>query len=51
MSGTNGDKARFHKQRKKKIAQRDRNRKMIGHGAEPQKAAPVATSKPKAVIA
>ncbi len=29
MSGINGDKARFHRERKQKIHRRERNRKML----------------------
>ena len=52
MSGINGDKARFHRERKQKIQRRKRNREMLKRLAEPRN--PVAESssaKPKAVSA
>ena len=49
MSGLNGDKARFHKDRKKKIARRMRKHEILGRPAEGKKAAGSAGSKPKAV--
>ena len=36
MSGINGDKSRFHRQRKQKIARRKRNRELLqGAGQQP----------------
>jgi hypothetical protein len=52
MSGINGDKARFHRERKHKIARRKRNRELLKSLAEGRKlpaSAPV--SKPKEVSA
>lgn len=50
MSGRNGDRARFHRDRKKKIARRERNRAMLKSLAEQgNKAAGSSGSKPKAV--
>jgi hypothetical protein len=52
MSGINGDKSRFHRERKHKIAKRSRNRELLKGLAAPQKAAPASSdSKPKATIA
>jgi hypothetical protein len=52
MSGRNGDKARFHRDRKKKIARRGRNLAMRKSLAEQgNKAADSSARKPKAVTA
>jgi len=52
MSGINGDKSRFHRERKQKIARRTRNREMAKRWAEAHKATtPTSNSKPKAVSA
>jgi hypothetical protein len=52
MSGINGDKARFHRERKQKIARRIRNREMMQRLAEAPKPKTAASdSKPKAVSA
>jgi hypothetical protein len=52
MSGRNGDKARFHRDRKKKIARRIRNHAMLKGLAEPgNKTAGSSDSKPKVVAA
>jgi hypothetical protein len=52
MSGINGDKSRFHRERKQKIAKRNRNRKLINRLAEEHKlATPATRSKPKTVSA
>jgi hypothetical protein len=50
MSGINGDKARFHRQRKAKIARRLRNEERLGFAAAEQKpaAAPQGKSRAKA---
>jgi hypothetical protein len=48
MSGINGDKARFHRERKQKIAKRNRNRELLKGLAEQPKPA-AAGSKAKAV--
>jgi len=50
MSGRNGDRARFHRDRKKKIARRIRNHAMRkGLAEQGNKAAGFSDSKPKAV--
>lgn len=53
MSGVNGDKSRFHRERKQKLARRKRNRELFKSLSEQPK--PVAASpsgpKPKAVLA
>ena len=52
MSGINGDKSRFHRKRKQKIARRSRNREFLKSLAEqPKSAAASSGSKPKAVSA
>ncbi len=52
MSGVNGDKSRFHRERKQKIARRTRNREMTKRLAEAHKATtPASDSKPKEVSA
>jgi hypothetical protein len=38
MSGINGDKSRFHRERKQKIAKRNRNRKLLKNMTEQPKA-------------
>jgi len=50
MSGINGDKSRFNRIRKQKIARRNRKRELMKHLAEPHQS-PTAPSKPKAVPA
>jgi len=50
MSGINGDKSRFHRIRKQKIARRGRKRELMKRLSETQPAAaPTSDSKPKAV--
>jgi hypothetical protein len=52
MSGINGDKARFHRERKQKLARRIRNREMMERLTEaPQRKISASDSKPKAVSA
>jgi hypothetical protein len=52
MSGINGDKSRFHRERKQKIARRNRHREYFKSLAEQKKeAAPGAASKAKPVSA
>jgi hypothetical protein len=52
MSGRNGDKARFHRDRKKKIARRIRNHAMLkGLAEQGNKTAGSSDSKPKVVAA
>ena len=52
MSGINGDKSRFHRERKQKLARRIRNRKLFqGLPAPPKAAASVPASKTGAVSA
>jgi hypothetical protein len=49
MSGINGDKARFHKDRKSKIARRKRTRELLNLGAQPKTTTAGSGSKPRAV--
>jgi len=49
MSGINGDKARFHKDRKKKIAKRLRTRELLNPAETPKSASPASVSKVRAV--
>jgi hypothetical protein len=50
MSGINGDKSRYHRERKQKIARRKRNRELLKSAAEQGKSrAGRSSSKPKAV--
>jgi hypothetical protein len=50
MSGINGDKARFHRERKQRIAKRNRNRELLKSLIEQTKpAAPGSGLKAKAV--
>ena len=49
MSAINGDKSRFHRQRKQKIARRSRKREMLKKMAEEGKATTASASKPNAV--
>jgi len=52
MSGINGDKSRFNRERKEKIARRKRNRERLKSLAEPRKPASASTAqKPEAVSA
>lgn len=52
MSGINGDKSRFHRERKQKIARRMRNRGLMKRLTEASKAStPESSTKPKAVSA
>jgi hypothetical protein len=52
MSGINGDKSRFHRERKQKIARRSRNRELMKRVTEVHKSASAAVdAKPKAVSA
>jgi hypothetical protein len=52
MSGINGDKSRFHRERKEKLARRIRNRKLFkGLPAPPKSAASAPASKTEAVSA
>jgi len=52
MSKINGDKSRFHRERKQKIARRIRNRELLKGLAGPRKPATAASdSKAKATIA
>jgi len=52
MSARNGDKSRFHRERKQKIARRNRNREMMRRLAEAHQATTAESdSKPKAVSA
>jgi hypothetical protein len=51
MSGINGDKSRFHRKRKQKIAGRARNRKRFAGVTQPKPPVPAGGSKPEAVSA
>lgn len=52
MSGINGDKSRFHRKRKQKVARRMRNRELAKTLAgQPKSAVAAPGSKPKAVSA
>ena len=48
MSGVNGDKSRFHRVRKQKLARRIRNRKLLQTLAKQSKPAAESGSKPEA---
>ena len=49
MSGINGDKARFHRERKKKIAKRQRTRDLLRPGEAVNSLTPKTGNKPKEV--
>jgi hypothetical protein len=50
MSGINGDKSRYHRERKQKLAKRKRNRELMKSVTSPGKSAPArSTSKPSPV--
>jgi hypothetical protein len=50
MSGINGDKSRFHRERKQKLAKRKRNRELLKNATSPGKPAPARSgSKPSPV--
>jgi len=52
MSGANGDKARFHRQRKQKIALRQRNRELVKRAATRRDSSDAASrAKPRSVLA
>jgi hypothetical protein len=53
MSALNGDKSRYHRERKQKIARRQRTRELVKQqaAAEQKSADPSARSKPKSVSA
>jgi hypothetical protein len=51
MSGINGDKSRFHRERKQKIARRKRNRELLKSLAEQRNPVSSSGSRPKAVSA
>jgi hypothetical protein len=46
MSGVNGDKSRFNRMRRQKLARRVRNRKLFKNAATPAKPGAVAEKKP-----
>ncbi len=50
MSGINGDKSRFHRERKQKIARRLRGRVLLENTKRGKLAAPPAVSKPKSAM-
>lgn len=50
MSRINGDKARFHRERKQRIAKRNRNRELLkGLTEQPKPVAPASGTKAKVV--
>jgi hypothetical protein len=49
MSGINGDKARFHRERKKKIAKRKRTRDLLRLAEAFKSSMPKTSSKPSGV--
>jgi hypothetical protein len=52
MSALNGDKSRFNRVRKQKIARRKRNRELLNSAAiQPKSVAPAAPAKPRSVPA
>lgn len=52
MSARNGDKSRFHRERKQKIARRKRIQEMIEHAAKTAKSAEITSrAQPKPVSA
>jgi len=52
MSSTNGDRSRFHRVRKQKIARRKRTRELlIGFGGQRKPATGLPSSRPKATVA
>jgi len=52
MSATNGDRSRFHRVRKQRIARRKRNRELlIGFGGQRKPATGFSSPRPKATIA
>ena len=52
MSGINGDKSRFNRERKQKIARRKRNRELLERAAKSHKSAETAArTKPRSVSA
>jgi len=51
MSGVNGDKSRFHRERKQKLARRKRNRALMEGLRQPKPASASASSKSKPVSA
>jgi hypothetical protein len=52
MSGINGDKSRFNRERKQKLARRIRNREILKNlAAHSKPASPGSTAKPKPVTA
>ncbi|MGB8065804.1 MAG: hypothetical protein WCF26_28220 [Candidatus Sulfotelmatobacter sp.] len=52
MSALNGDKSRFNRLRKQKIARRKRNRELLNSAAiQPKSVTPAAAAKPRSVPA
>ena len=49
MSARNGDKSRFHRERKQKIARRKRNQDLLHRPGTPQKPAASSRLKPQTV--
>lgn len=50
MSGVNGDKSRFHRERKQKIARRNRNRELMQQLSEKQKPTAAASASKATVV-
>jgi hypothetical protein len=51
MSARNGDKSRFNRERKQKIARRQRTRELLKRAPEKESADPSARAKPRSVAA
>ena len=51
MSARNGDKSRFHRERKQKIARRQRTRELLKGGTAERKSADASAGKPRPVSA
>jgi len=51
MSAKNGNRSRFHRERKQKIARRQRTQEMIKAASQAKQDATAATSKPRSVSA
>jgi len=51
MSALNGDKSRYHRARKQKIARRQRTRELLNRGDSERKSVDVSARKPRPVSA
>lgn len=51
MSARNGDRSRYHRERKQKIARRKRTHELLKRGATQRKAVKAAAAAPKSVSA